>query len=265
MYYSKLIKGLSGNEVTSENHIGNLNKIRYRGYYQDTETGFYYLMSRYYDPVTHRFLNADGYFQTGTGVLDTNMSAYCLNNPVNYFDPTGTITAKQIQYELAFNHDTTKYTIADALEQQKREYYANMSVWQKIGESATALFLSPGVTFSLGYGLGVQGKLSEAIDVSLLVKAVPIEITLSPFKSDMGVHTYEGIGISGFGMDFTAWDNHQYTSYFDDSKDYSSEAGNVPNRISIVGAEAFVIIGGSVDIYIDGDYLTGRLSEIWGW
>ena len=259
------IKGLSGNEVTSENHIGNLNKIRYRGYYQDTETGFYYLMSRYYDPVTHRFLNADGYFQTGQGVLDTNMSAYCANNPVNYFDPTGTITAKQIQYELAFNHDTTKYTIADALEQQKREYYANMSVWQKIGESATALFLSPGVTFSLGYGLGVQGKLSEAIDVSLLVKAVPIEITLSPFKSDMGVHTYEGIGISGFGMDFTAWDNHQYTSYFDDSKDYSSEAGNVPNRISIVGAEAFVIIGGSVDIYIDGDYLTGRLSEIWGW
>ena len=124
MYCSRLIKGLSGNEVTSENHIGNLNKIRYRGYYQDTETGFYYLMSRYYDPVTHRFLNADGYFQTGTGMLDTNMSAYCLNNPVNYFDPTGTITAKQIQYELAFNHDTTKYTIADALEQQKRDYYA---------------------------------------------------------------------------------------------------------------------------------------------
>ncbi|HIR02505.1 MAG TPA: RHS repeat-associated core domain-containing protein [Candidatus Scatovicinus merdipullorum] len=89
MYCSRLIKGLSGNEVTSENHIGNLNKIRYRGYYQDTETGFYYLMSRYYDPVTHRFLNADGYFQTGTGVLDTNMSAYCANNPVNFLDPTG--------------------------------------------------------------------------------------------------------------------------------------------------------------------------------
>ena len=46
-------------------------------------------MSRYYDPVTHRFLNADGYFQTGTGVLDTNMSAYCANNPVNFLDNTG--------------------------------------------------------------------------------------------------------------------------------------------------------------------------------
>ena len=83
------IKGLSGNEVTSENHIGNLNKIRYRGYYQDTETGFYYLMSRYYDPVTHRFLNADGYFQTGQGILESNMSAYCKNNPIAYADPEG--------------------------------------------------------------------------------------------------------------------------------------------------------------------------------
>ncbi len=29
--------------------------IRYRGYYYDTETGFYYLQSRYYDPITEGF------------------------------------------------------------------------------------------------------------------------------------------------------------------------------------------------------------------
>ena len=46
-------------------------------------------MSRYYDPVTHRYINADGYFQSGGDLLDTNMSAYCGNNPVNYSDPTG--------------------------------------------------------------------------------------------------------------------------------------------------------------------------------
>ena len=56
----------------------------------DTETGMYYLMSRYYDPVTHRFLNADGYFQTGLGILDANMNAYCGNNPINCVDPAGT-------------------------------------------------------------------------------------------------------------------------------------------------------------------------------
>ena len=46
-------------------------------------------MSRYYDPVVHRFINADGYFQSGGDILDTNMSAYCGNNPVFRSDPTG--------------------------------------------------------------------------------------------------------------------------------------------------------------------------------
>lgn len=34
-------------------------------------------------------MNADGYVSTGSGVLDTNMFAYCGNNPVNNSDPTG--------------------------------------------------------------------------------------------------------------------------------------------------------------------------------
>ena len=38
--------------------LGAKNPFRYRGYYYDTETGYYYLNSRYYDPVTGRFLNA---------------------------------------------------------------------------------------------------------------------------------------------------------------------------------------------------------------
>ena len=40
-------------------NIGNINPFRYRGYYFDTETGFYYLNARYYDPQTKRFLSAD--------------------------------------------------------------------------------------------------------------------------------------------------------------------------------------------------------------
>ena len=79
----------NGNAITSPNHIGNLNPFRYRGYYQDTETGLYYLMSRYYDAVTHRFINADGYFQAGTSILDGNTFAYCANNPVSRADTGG--------------------------------------------------------------------------------------------------------------------------------------------------------------------------------
>ena len=79
----------NGNAITNPNHIGNLNPFRYRGYYQDTETGLYYLMSRYYDAVTHRFINADGYFQSGTSILDGNTFAYCGNNPVSRADTGG--------------------------------------------------------------------------------------------------------------------------------------------------------------------------------
>ena len=83
------VKDANNANITDQNHVGNLNPFRYRGYYYDKETQLYYLMSRYYDPVTHRFLNADGYFQSGDGMLDANMNAYCGNNPVNFSDPTG--------------------------------------------------------------------------------------------------------------------------------------------------------------------------------
>ena len=69
--------------------LATLNPFRYRGYFYDDETGFYYLQSRYYDPEVGRFINSDGYISTGTGMLGYNMFAYCGNNPVNRVDPTG--------------------------------------------------------------------------------------------------------------------------------------------------------------------------------
>jgi RHS repeat-associated protein len=61
----------------------------YRGYYYDSDLNMYYLQSRYYDPNTCRFINADGYISTGQGLTGYNMFAYCGNNPVTGYDPTG--------------------------------------------------------------------------------------------------------------------------------------------------------------------------------
>ena len=65
------------------------NPFRYRGYYYDTETGFYYLQSRYYDPATGRFLNADSHVNANGDLVGYNMYAYCSNNPVMNVDPSG--------------------------------------------------------------------------------------------------------------------------------------------------------------------------------
>lgn len=85
------VKNASGSTISSTltAHIANVNPFRYRGYYYDAETGFYYLRSRYYDPAISRFINADSYATTGQGFLGANMFAYCNNNPVLFFDPFG--------------------------------------------------------------------------------------------------------------------------------------------------------------------------------
>ena len=78
-----------GNIVSSSGRLAEINPLRYRGYYYDSETGFYYLQSRYYDPANRRFISADVYASTGQGFLGTNMFAYCNNKPIINSDPSG--------------------------------------------------------------------------------------------------------------------------------------------------------------------------------
>jgi RHS repeat-associated protein len=79
--------GVTGSMAST---LGTLNPFRYRGYYFDTETGFYYLLSRYYDPKVGRFLSADEIIPgPGSDIQASNLYSYCFNNPVNMSDDDG--------------------------------------------------------------------------------------------------------------------------------------------------------------------------------
>ena len=70
--------------------IANANPFRYRSYFYDTDTGLYYLKTRYYDPEVGRFINMDAVDYADPLTLGgLNLYSYCNNNPVIYIDPTG--------------------------------------------------------------------------------------------------------------------------------------------------------------------------------
>lgn len=75
--------------ISGDENIANINPFRYRSYYYDNETGLYYVESRYYDPEIGRFVNADKIEGTIWDYTNMNMYAYCCNDPVNYYDPSG--------------------------------------------------------------------------------------------------------------------------------------------------------------------------------
>lgn len=86
-----------GKVLTADTDIAEQNPIRYRGYYYDNETGYYYLQSRYYDSNICRFINADipEIAKISKSISSgLNTFAYCNNEPINTSDPTGHFTIK---------------------------------------------------------------------------------------------------------------------------------------------------------------------------
>ena len=138
-----------GNIVSSSGRLAEINPLRYRGYYYDNETGFYYLQSRYYDPVNRRFINADGLISSNWSFSGLNMFAYCENDPVGRSDPSGMLSLSELAEKLkqalryalhaandfAKNHGIdTAAAGAAVLQMEKDEkgiYHARPDCWQQ--------------------------------------------------------------------------------------------------------------------------------------
>ena len=120
--------------------IAKLNPFRYRGYVYDDETGLYYLQSRYYDPVTGRFINADVYCDTNTDIFGTNMFNYCNNDPINQVDPKGTDAIWLQNFDAVSYAGHTSIMVQDALNTWWYFYWGDTdAIFRPCGNDAFSL------------------------------------------------------------------------------------------------------------------------------
>ena len=94
-YYYNAYGRIINKVDTSGINLSEINPFRYRSYYQDDETGWYYLNSRYYDVETLRFITMDdvNYLGASGSVLSYNLYSYCENDPINKVDYNGNAAA----------------------------------------------------------------------------------------------------------------------------------------------------------------------------
>ena len=130
------------------------NPFRYRGYYQDSETGFYYCGNRYYDPAIGRFINADStntLMNTPMAYTDKNLYAYCDNNPVMRVDNGGEF------WDTVFDVVSLCFSVVDVIKNPD-------DPWAWAGLAADVVSLA--VPFATGGGLVVDAmtKGDEVVD-----------------------------------------------------------------------------------------------------
>ncbi len=148
--FVKTTHNISGTNVGAQ-----YNPFLYRGYYYDTELGFYYLQSRYYDPFYGRFINADSYLSTGTGLLGYNMYAYCNNNPISYIDSEGKVpdwikdTVKWVTQNIVIPVEETAKNILSKLD---------LTLSKGISINASTSIFTFG--FQLGLSIDTEGNIA---------------------------------------------------------------------------------------------------------
>ncbi|MCR3758740.1 RHS repeat-associated core domain-containing protein [Clostridium felsineum] len=244
--------------------VGQINPYRYKSYRYDSETGLYYLQSRYYNPEWGRFINADSITANQGELLSGNMFAYCENNPVNKADVDGNIG-------IIMDGDQTVFVVPAGIggvskfsataschsSYSKRSYKKNTSknthksTWNRIkpDKSQVKSIATSAVT------TGVEGTVSSAL--SEVPKAIPLVnnvaarragLFLTPMKDLSALRAIgkvEKVGL--IGAAFTAkslWDD--WHSGYGRSEEIGRTAIDAGSALAVIGLGFFTPIGVSL-------------------
>lgn len=154
-------------ENTEQVQLANANPLRYRGYYQDAETGYYYLQSRYYDPSICRFINADAFqllYLTKNDYAGINMFAYCNNDPVNRIDIGGMVSYRTTIKTTKVSTRNYNFTINASISFKKIRNMIETKGLVVALLGVVALFIpEPSVSKIVGAALTITGAVYTAL------------------------------------------------------------------------------------------------------
>ena len=146
--------------------LAELNPFKYRGYMWDEETDMFYLNNRYYVSHISRFLNADH-------LVDVNLFAYCLNNPVNRQDTEGSrsnpISNLSIMKNKAEIHDKVAEAVADAVHGKYNRTLTKIANAGRNGGMGYADVMTDDYIWEIK-PLSAYGFLTGALQISLYCK-----------------------------------------------------------------------------------------------
>ena len=265
----------NGNEIADQNNIAVVNPIRYRGYYVDEETGFYYLQSRYYDVVTKRYINPDGYVFTGQDMQSGNMFAYCGNQPVNRLDTSGNM---YVDNGGVLNGSQTKKlleSLAWAKKSQQNFKKTTSSLGSnlaKVGAKTGQSLFAAVTSISAEVGMGFGAQTSKNVAGFAVSTGSKVDIVSFRYNYDQGivVGTYEETSsmVTAFSILSFGGTSGRYLNVLAEFGGSGAPEEGIISNSSLLGySDSFYTPDGGYTLSFGFDLkrFIDELNKIWRW
>ena len=229
--------------------LGAANPLRYRGYVYDTETGLYYLSSRYYNPVWGRFINADTADVVATSPdktrWDKNLFAYCDDNPVNRRDDGGDLWEYVVGKMIVG-------TVVGGL---------TGGISSMLDDAAAGKEVSL-ASFAKGFFSGMlSGAVSTAASLVMEGLVPLISILRAPKDAERAIRMAEVVA-SAICATISAIRNRESLPDASLSIGSAAAAAYISNRVSPSGHSAGAIIGGGITSFAVGGAVSSAKTAI---